>query len=301
MERAGELRFLAARRCGLSVGLAAVPLMRRRTAWCRFQPAGPVAYFGHELPVGVAVAHCGKRPLTMRSSTSCARSAAPRCAPLPSSLAAPPCATSARTAAIPTPNRHRSRSSISVSRGNPDRRPPVAVDGRQARTSGRRRALRTPWRSRSTHPQDSPGPAATPLHPASCRSGQVETCFAAPDDATGRWTYCSLWENVGNVTSGGAARDILHVVASSSLYRIRLTTRGVQHPPRLLETPPYARAISALQSRPAQVPRSTNRSPVQRPANRMLNGWPQPPPREPRPLPVRTSVPSAAGRPRAML
>ncbi len=37
-------------------------------------------------------------------------------------------------------------------------------------------------------------------------------------------------EKVGNVTFGGAARDILYVAASSSLYRIRIATRGLQHP-----------------------------------------------------------------------
>ena len=37
-------------------------------------------------------------------------------------------------------------------------------------------------------------------------------------------------EKVGNVTFGGARRDVLYVVASTSLYRIRLATRGVQHP-----------------------------------------------------------------------
>ena len=34
-------------------------------------------------------------------------------------------------------------------------------------------------------------------------------------------------EKVGNVTFGGAARDILYVAASTSLYRIRLATRGL--------------------------------------------------------------------------
>jgi gluconolactonase len=37
-------------------------------------------------------------------------------------------------------------------------------------------------------------------------------------------------EKVGNVTFGGAQRDILYVAASTSLYRIRLATRGVQRP-----------------------------------------------------------------------
>jgi len=37
-------------------------------------------------------------------------------------------------------------------------------------------------------------------------------------------------EKVGNVTFGGPARDILYIAASSSLYRIRLATRGVQQP-----------------------------------------------------------------------
>ena len=37
-------------------------------------------------------------------------------------------------------------------------------------------------------------------------------------------------EKVGNVTFGGPARDTLYVAASSSLYRIRLATRGVQKP-----------------------------------------------------------------------
>ena len=37
-------------------------------------------------------------------------------------------------------------------------------------------------------------------------------------------------EKVGNVTFGGAARDVLYIAASTSLYRIRLATRGVQRP-----------------------------------------------------------------------
>jgi len=37
-------------------------------------------------------------------------------------------------------------------------------------------------------------------------------------------------EKVGNVTFGGTARDALYVAASTSLYRIRLATRGVQTP-----------------------------------------------------------------------
>jgi gluconolactonase len=37
-------------------------------------------------------------------------------------------------------------------------------------------------------------------------------------------------EKVGNVTFGGARRDILYIAASTSLYRIRLATRGVQRP-----------------------------------------------------------------------
>ena len=37
-------------------------------------------------------------------------------------------------------------------------------------------------------------------------------------------------EKVGNVTFGGARRDMLYIAASTSLYRIRLATRGVQRP-----------------------------------------------------------------------
>jgi gluconolactonase len=37
-------------------------------------------------------------------------------------------------------------------------------------------------------------------------------------------------EKTGNVTFGGPARDVLYITASSSLYRIRLATRGVQQP-----------------------------------------------------------------------
>jgi gluconolactonase len=37
-------------------------------------------------------------------------------------------------------------------------------------------------------------------------------------------------EKVGNVTFGGPARDTLYIAASSSLYRIRLATRGLQTP-----------------------------------------------------------------------
>jgi gluconolactonase len=37
-------------------------------------------------------------------------------------------------------------------------------------------------------------------------------------------------EKVGNVTFGGAERDLLYIAASTSLYRIRLATRGVQRP-----------------------------------------------------------------------
>ncbi len=37
-------------------------------------------------------------------------------------------------------------------------------------------------------------------------------------------------EKVGNVTFGGAGRDVLYIAASTSLYRIRLATHGVQRP-----------------------------------------------------------------------
>ena len=37
-------------------------------------------------------------------------------------------------------------------------------------------------------------------------------------------------EKVGHLTFGGPARDLLYVAASTSLYRIRLATRGVQAP-----------------------------------------------------------------------
>jgi gluconolactonase len=37
-------------------------------------------------------------------------------------------------------------------------------------------------------------------------------------------------EKVGNLTFGGVDRDMLYVAASTSLYRIRLATRGVQRP-----------------------------------------------------------------------
>jgi gluconolactonase len=37
-------------------------------------------------------------------------------------------------------------------------------------------------------------------------------------------------EKVGNVTFGGTERDTLYIVASTSLYRIVLRTRGVQRP-----------------------------------------------------------------------
>ena len=37
-------------------------------------------------------------------------------------------------------------------------------------------------------------------------------------------------EKVGNLTFGGAQRDALYIAASTSLYRIRLATQGVQHP-----------------------------------------------------------------------
>lgn len=37
-------------------------------------------------------------------------------------------------------------------------------------------------------------------------------------------------EKVGNVTFGGADRDVLYIAASTSLYRIVLRTRGVQRP-----------------------------------------------------------------------
>jgi len=37
-------------------------------------------------------------------------------------------------------------------------------------------------------------------------------------------------EKVGNVTFGGRDRDVLYIAASTSLYRIRLATRGVQRP-----------------------------------------------------------------------
>jgi len=37
-------------------------------------------------------------------------------------------------------------------------------------------------------------------------------------------------EKVGNVTFGGPERDVLYIAASTSLYRVRLATRGVQQP-----------------------------------------------------------------------
>ena len=37
-------------------------------------------------------------------------------------------------------------------------------------------------------------------------------------------------EKVGNVTFGGALRDQLYIAASTSIYRIRLATRGIQRP-----------------------------------------------------------------------
>ncbi|MEP6942241.1 MAG: SMP-30/gluconolactonase/LRE family protein [Betaproteobacteria bacterium] len=37
-------------------------------------------------------------------------------------------------------------------------------------------------------------------------------------------------EKIGNVTFGGAQRDWLYIAASTSLYRIRLSTRGIQLP-----------------------------------------------------------------------
>ena len=37
-------------------------------------------------------------------------------------------------------------------------------------------------------------------------------------------------EKVGNVTFGGPERDELYIAASTSLYRIRLATRGIQRP-----------------------------------------------------------------------
>jgi gluconolactonase len=37
-------------------------------------------------------------------------------------------------------------------------------------------------------------------------------------------------EKVGNLTFGGRGRDVLYIAASTSLYRIRLATRGLQRP-----------------------------------------------------------------------
>ena len=37
-------------------------------------------------------------------------------------------------------------------------------------------------------------------------------------------------EKIGNLTFGGINRDQLYICASTSLYRIRLNTRGVQLP-----------------------------------------------------------------------
>jgi gluconolactonase len=37
-------------------------------------------------------------------------------------------------------------------------------------------------------------------------------------------------EKVGNLTFGGPASDLLFIAASTSLYRIRLNTAGVQRP-----------------------------------------------------------------------
>jgi gluconolactonase len=50
----------------------------------------------------------------------------------------------------------------------------------------------------------------------------------APDGA--RVGRIGVPEKVGNVTFGGRERDVLYIAASSSLYRIRLATRGVQKP-----------------------------------------------------------------------
>ena len=49
-----------------------------------------------------------------------------------------------------------------------------------------------------------------------------------PDGA--RMAKLHVPEKVGNVTFGGARRDQLYICASTSLYRMRLATRGIQQP-----------------------------------------------------------------------
>ena len=50
------------------------------------------------------------------------------------------------------------------------------------------------------------------------------------DPSGTRLARIAVPEKVGNVTFGGPRRDILYIAASTSLYRIRLATRGVQRP-----------------------------------------------------------------------
>lgn len=65
---------------------------------------------------------------------------------------------------ISTPSQHRSTSTSSINASLGNLRPPSGRDGRPVRACGRRHALRTPWRSRNTGIQRSPGPPATSDH-----------------------------------------------------------------------------------------------------------------------------------------
>ena len=58
-------------------------------------------------------------------------------------------------------------------------------------------------------------------------TGYFQVTFPGPGDNIER---IRVPEKVGNVTFGGPGRDVLYIAASTSLYRIRLATRGVQRP-----------------------------------------------------------------------
>jgi hypothetical protein len=92
---------------------------------------------------------------------------------------------SPRTIPAPTLRRYRSASSINASLGNP------TVDRRLRATPGRRVPVVAGTRCKLPEARATPVPGALRapqralINPGSRRSGHVETCYAAPDDATG--------------------------------------------------------------------------------------------------------------------
>jgi hypothetical protein len=92
--------------------------------------------------------------------------------------------------AIPTPSRHPSTSSINASLGNPDRCPRARPGRRVPSAAGARRELPD---AREILAPGTLRASQRPLITLAFRpSGQVETCFAAPEDATGALDLLSI-------------------------------------------------------------------------------------------------------------